>query len=142
VGLLYRGDLAAAESELAEAQRLAPKDPYAGIWLVIVQRRRGLPGPVDAGGSIDRTAWPGQVLDLLAGTMTADALLAAAADPDPRKQRGRICEAHFYSAALLLLQGKPSDAKPLLQAAGADCPRDFTEWDAARAELAALGAKP
>jgi lipoprotein NlpI len=142
LALLYRGDLAAAESELAAAQRLAPKDPYAAIWLVIVQRRRGGSGPVDATGAVDRTAWPGQVLDLLAGTMTADALLAAATDPDARKQRGRICEAHFYTAALRLLQGKPADAKPLLQAADADCPRDFTEWDAARAELAVLGAKP
>jgi lipoprotein NlpI len=143
IALAYRGDLPGAERELAAAQALAPTDAYAAIWLVIVQRRQGAPGAVEGvAGKVDRAAWPGPVLDLLAGRLSENELLAAANAPDPRQQRGRICEARFYGAALLLLQGKPADARPLLAAANSDCPRDFTEWDTARAELAALGASP
>jgi lipoprotein NlpI len=143
IALAYGGDLAGAARELAATQTLAPADAYAAIWLVIVQRRQGGAGDVEAvSGRVDRAAWPGPVLELLAGRMTQDQLLAAAADPDPRTQRGRLCEANFYGAALLLLQGKPAAARPLLEAADADCPRDFTEWDTARAELKALGATP
>lgn len=62
--------------------------------------------------------------------------------PIPRKRTGRVCEANFYSGALMALQGRKQDAVRLLRLAATGCPCSFVEWDAARAEVRLLGAEP
>jgi hypothetical protein len=40
------------------------------------------------------------------------------------------------------MKGAKDEATRLFRLASSDCPRDFTEWHAANAELKALGAAP
>jgi lipoprotein NlpI len=140
--LLYRGSLARAESDLKQANDLDPKNAYYALWLDIIERRNGLPSRLsEIAAAVDATAWPAPVLRFVRGELDAAGLTAAAADPDPARNRGQLCEANFYSGELALLQARKAEATPLLEAAASDCPPSFIEWDAANAELKALGAK-
>ena len=141
--LLYRGSLARAESDLKQANELDPKNACNALWLDIVERRNGLPSRLpELAAAVDTAAWPAPVLRFFGGELDASALAAAAADPDPARNRGQLCEANFYSGELALLQARKADAMRLLEAAAGGCPPSFIEWDAANAELKALGVKP
>lgn len=74
------------------------------------------------------------------GQLTPELVLAAADDPNADTKRGQVCEANFYTGELVLQQGHRDEARRLFRLAAADCPKDFTEWSAANAELKALGA--
>jgi len=74
--------------------------------------------------------------------MTPAAVLAAADDPDATGKKGQVCEANFYSGELSLTKGLKDEATRLFRLAASDCPHDFNEWDAANAELKALGVVP
>lgn len=58
------------------------------------------------------------------------------------KQSGQVCEANFYSGELSLTKGLKNEAARLFGLAASDCPHGFNEWDAANAELKALGVTP
>jgi lipoprotein NlpI len=88
------------------------------------------------------TAWPAPVVRLFMGQMTAAALLVAADDPDATKKKGQVCEANFYSGEQALLEGLKEEAIAQFRLAASDCPHSFDEWNAANAELKALGAAP
>jgi lipoprotein NlpI len=79
---------------------------------------------------------------LFLNQITPAAVLAAAEDPDPTKKKGQVCEANFYSGELSLTKGAKDEATRLFRMAANDCPHGFNEWDAAIAELKALGAMP
>ena len=83
-------------------------------------------------------AWPAPVVRYLLGELSRPQLLAAANDPNPKVKQRQICEANFYSGEMALLQGAKEDARALFRLATEDCPRQFTEWAAANAELKAL----
>ena len=82
------------------------------------------------------------MLRFFRGELCAGELVAAAADADPLRNRGQLCEANFYSGDLALLQARKADAGPALKAAASGCPYSFIEWDAANVELKALGIAP
>jgi lipoprotein NlpI len=63
-------------------------------------------------------------------------------DPDATTKKGRVCEANFYSGELALQRGAKDEATQLFQLAVTGCPKFFIEYNAAKAELKALGAKP
>ena len=54
----------------------------------------------------------------------------------------RALEANFYIGELSLTKGLKDEATRLFRLAASDCPHDFNEWDAANAELKALGVVP
>jgi lipoprotein NlpI len=88
------------------------------------------------------TVWPAPVIRLFMDQMTPAAVLAAADDPDATKKKGQVCEAIFYSGELSLTKGLKDEATRLFRLAASDCPHSFNEWDAANAELKALGVVP
>ena len=49
-----------------------------------------------------------------------------------------MCEANFYTGQLALLQSRKDDAVRLFRLAAADCPPNFVESYAAKAELRLL----
>ena len=139
---LYAGALPKALADFNQAAAVDPKYAYAALWLDIVAQRSNVPSRLSqATATIDMTAWPAPVINMFLGQMTPAAVLAAAADPDATKKQGQVCEANFYSGELALRQGAKDDAKRLFEAAADGCPRAFVEWDAANAELRALGAE-
>jgi lipoprotein NlpI len=88
------------------------------------------------------TVWPAPVIRLFMDQTTPAAVLAAADDPDATRKKGQVCEANFYSGELSLTKGLKDEATRLFRLAASDCPHGFNEWDAANAELKALGVVP
>jgi len=138
---LYGGNPAKALADLSQASELDPKDAYHALWVDIVGQRNNVPSRLSqAIAKIDMTAWPAPVIRLFLGQMTTAVVLAAADDPIATKKKGQVCEANFYSGEFALRTGATDEATRLFRLAAGDCPRSFIEWDAANAELKALGA--
>ena len=138
---LYSGSLSQALADVTRASELDPKEAYAALWVEIVGQRSKAPSRLaQASAGLDMAAWPGPVIRMFLGQMTPAAVLAAADDPAPSRKKGQVCEANFYSGQLALRKGAKKDALRLFQLAASDCPPDFNEWSAARAEVKALGA--
>jgi lipoprotein NlpI len=135
----YAGSLANARADFAKALTLDPKHAYAGLWLDIAERRDHLPSQLpQLADQLDMTVWPGPIVKLFLGELSADAVLAKAADPNPEVMQGQVCEAHFYAAELALLKPQTEEALQHLRLAASGCPRSFIEWRAANAELSRL----
>ena len=64
--------------------------------------------------------------------------MGATVNPDPKKQRGQICDAHFYIAEYDLLRGLRDDASRELQSSVDSCPATTLEYRAAKADLKRL----
>lgn len=128
-------------ADFDQATQLNPKYAYAILWREIVAKRSDQPSQLsEAARQLDATKWPAPIVNLFLGTMTPEQVLDAADDADPRKKKGQVCEANFYSAELALQRGSTDGALKLFEQAAADCPKTFIEKPAADVELAALRA--
>jgi len=138
----YARSLAVALDDLNQARELDPAYAYSALWLDIVQRRSNVGSRLPQTTSqIDMANWPGPIIRLFLGEMTQADVLAAAADPDADKQRAQVCEAGFYSGELALVRGDREEALRLFRLAASNCPKTFSEWIAANAELRTRGAR-
>jgi lipoprotein NlpI len=130
------GHLADAGADFRKASELDPTDAYAALWLDLAARRINAPSHLaEAAKQLDLTAWPGPIVRQFLGELTYAQTLSAAADSDPKTQRGQTCEVNFYSGELALLKKEKAEAMRLLKLASNDCPRGFIESTAAVAEL-------
>jgi lipoprotein NlpI len=78
------------------------------------------------------------VANLYLGAATPESVLAAAADPDPKKEKSHLCEANFFLAEQALFMGNRVDAASLLQKAlDTGATLNFEYW-AAKDELRKL----
>ncbi len=137
------GSLAKSLMDFDEALRLNPKSAYPALWREIIGKRSDeLSQLADAAKQFDMTKWPAPIVNLFLGASTPEQAMAAADDPDPKKRRGQMCEANFYTAEFALQHGSRQDARRLLVLAAADCPKTFIESQAASFELKALDARP
>jgi tetratricopeptide (TPR) repeat protein len=140
---IFSGALSDARSDLNQASDMDPKYAYSALWLDIVNKRSNLPSRLaEETKQIDMTKWPAPVIRLYLGQSTPAAVLAAADDPNVETKKGQVCEANFYIGELALQQSNNDEAKRLFGRAAADCPKEFIEYEAAAAELRALGASP
>jgi len=138
--LFHAGRFEAAENDFASLLAIRA-NAIDSIWLSMARTRRGLEGGAvleKALAALKDAAWPAPVVQYLLGRIDREALLAAAA-ADEERRKGRVCEARFYAAEHLIAGGGAQEARPLLEAARDDCPRNFIEYDAAVAELAKPG---
>jgi lipoprotein NlpI len=136
---LYAGAVPAAMADFSQASRLDPQYAYYALWIDIIDKRRNEAGSLAlAAARFDVTKWPAPVVRLFLGEATPDAVIAAAADPDPVTRRGQLCEANFYAGEFALQRGATPEAARLFRLAAAGCPHAFVEGPAASAELAAL----
>ncbi|MGB6253743.1 MAG: hypothetical protein WBF62_10855, partial [Bradyrhizobium sp.] len=141
---LYGGSAAKAVTDFDQATTLDPKNSYAPLWREIAAQRDHQASRIaDALGAVDVKAWPGPLIRLYAGQITPEAAMTAAqhASLSAEIRRGTMCEANFYSGELALQNGTKDIALPLLKKAVAECPRDFTEFAGAKAELKLNGAE-
>ncbi len=140
---LYAGSLPQALADFAQAAELDPQRGYTALWLDIAAKRSNQPsGLADAIRQVDMSKWPGPIIALFLGQMTPESLRAAAEQRDAVIKRGRVCEVNFYAGELALQRDAKDEALRLLRLAAADCPRHYTEWWTANAELKAQGATP
>lgn len=128
----YAGEFTATVDDLARVLAAEPDDIYAMLWRHLAAARAGI---ADDDGRLGRSAsaghpdWPVPVIELILGSRTAEATLAAAGTP------ARQCEAQFYVGEWKLMRGDKAGAAAAWQAALDRCPRSFIEYKGARAEL-------
>jgi lipoprotein NlpI len=141
--LLAAGKTSDARVDMKLAMALDRRNAYAVLWSEIAERRGKQRGALAAGKGrgLDKKAWPAPVLQLFAGELKADAVLAAADSPDPTAKAAHTCEANFYSGEHALIAGNREEAVKLFSVAAKECPRGFLEGIAAAAELKGLGEK-
>jgi len=135
------GQFESASKDYDKALSLDPANPYRLMMRYLSAARAGVKGTeaLSAGAAkVDRSAWPGPVIDALLGRAAPDAVLAAAAQGDPAGRSGRECEAHYYLGEIALLKGDKATARSHFEKAVATGARDYVEYDAAKAELARL----
>ncbi|HWB59010.1 MAG TPA: tetratricopeptide repeat protein [Chthoniobacteraceae bacterium] len=85
--------------------------------------------------------WPVKVAGHLLGTVSEEALLAAANSSDPKTDGDQHCEAWFYTGEKRLLAGDKAGAIDHFHKCIATGRTDFVEYEMARAELKNLGEK-
>jgi lipoprotein NlpI len=90
----------------------------------------------------DLSSWPGPMLKFTMGQITEDALMAAAADPDPQTHVGEACEANFYTGEDALEHQRLTTALARFRAVHDSCIKDYVEYGAALAELKHMTAAP
>jgi len=128
------GDFAAAAKGFQAVRDAANKDlsSYAALWAAL---SLAATGQTDLSQSItanlDRTKWPGPLLDLYSGTSTVAAVMAAAQGGEADSRADHICEAAFYIGMWQVLHGDAAAGKVQLQNAAAQCSPQNIERDAA-----------
>jgi lipoprotein NlpI len=127
--------------DFASAHQIQPKDVYTIIWMYLAQARSGDNHQTELQKNVaemDLTKWPAIVANLYLGGATPESVLAAAADPDPKKEKSHYCEANFFLAERALLTGNRLEAVSLLQKAlDTGATLNFEYW-AAKDELRKL----
>jgi lipoprotein NlpI len=143
VAELEAGAFAKSLADLDRSQELDPKDSYAALLRELVARRGDQPSRLaEATSQLDMTKWPTPVVRLFLGEMKQDAVLAAADDSNPKKQKEQACDANFYIGELAQQRGLTDEATRLFRFAAANCSKNSIEWSVAKAELKALGINP
>jgi tetratricopeptide (TPR) repeat protein len=127
--------------------------PYNVLWLHLARLKAGLPdsGPrslannaitLDINRNQDGTPglsrWPGALVKFMQGTVTREAVDAAAQEGDPKRLAERVCDVDFYVAELDLARNDAAAAKPKLERAAEMCPFASFERMGATAELTRL----
>ena len=136
----YAGDFAKAADDLARVAGAEPDDLYAALWAYLAVSRtdaanaskKSLAAAAARSNAAPNRSWPHPVLELLLGSRTIAATLAAAATP------AEHCEAQFYGGEWMLLHGDRGGAITALRDAEGSCPKTFIEYKGARAELKRL----
>jgi len=135
------GEFGRAKDDFAMGIDLEPDDAHAWVLWALAAARAGADPSLKlrefAGGNTEGD-WPRPLIRLLLGEIGPEECLAAAADPDPHKARGNLCEAHFYIGEYALLAGDEEQAARQFRqclATGAD---DYNEYMLAREELQRL----
>jgi lipoprotein NlpI len=139
--LFFLGDFQPAQKDFFYASELRPEDVYAKLWLYIVISRSGEDGKpmlTRVSREVNYEEWPGPIVSMYMGNMTPQAVINAATDRDPQRQREKKCEAYFYAGQQLLIEGKKNEAVKMMRAAFATNVTKFIEHEAARVELQRL----
>jgi tetratricopeptide (TPR) repeat protein len=143
---LFQSNLAAAISDFENAISGAPSPRTAVSTALMLQvAMKGL-GRDDSRqlaqveAAADLSKWPGPVLKLDMGKMTADEVMAAAANGGDDRQKRHICQANYFTGEGALFNNQRARALRNLKAARDGCPKWDLHSTAALAELKRPGA--
>lgn len=122
VALFCLGDYAASAADLVKAVQLTPAAPTAAPWQFIATSRAGQSDAAKStletlsGSKTPPTGWTASLCSYLLDKTGESELLSAAENADPRVQRERTCEAHFFIGQKKLIAGESDLAAERLQA--------------------------
>jgi lipoprotein NlpI len=141
----YLGHFEAAAADLGEGLKSDSTNLYLPIWIHMAASRAGREDTTRLAGQvarIDLAGWPGPVASFYLGRITAEEFAAAAENPDSAVRANQRCAVAFYLGEYLLWQPapRPGEARTRLQEAVATCPRQFSEYLGAKADLQRLSA--
>jgi tetratricopeptide (TPR) repeat protein len=141
----FQSNLTAAIASFEDAISAAPSSNtavYAVLMLHLAMKRQGHDDAAQlaqVSAAADLSKWPGPVLKLYLGQMTAEDVMKAA-DSDIEMQKWRVCEANYFIGEDALLHDHRDTALARLEAARDSCPKYDTEYIAALVELNRLNA--
>jgi hypothetical protein len=116
---------------------------YAALMLHVIMKRQGHDDAQQlarVSAAADLSKWPGPVLKLELGQMTANKVMVAAASGVSARQKWRVCEANYFTGEDAPFHNQRATALALLKAARDGCPKGDREYSATLAELKRLDA--
>jgi len=131
-------NFAGASDDFAQVVALQPENSYAVLWLELSRARGGTLDPKVGAHDVeelDSRAWPAPLIRLFVGQAKQEDMASAALRGDSKAVFNQQCEANFYVAEWWLAHQDAASAKPLLEAAAQNCPKNFVEYGEARFEL-------
>jgi len=131
-------NFAGAADDFAQVVALQRENSYAVLWLELSRARGGVLDPKIGAHDVeelDSRDWPTPLIKLFVGEAKQEDMAPAALQGDSKLVANQQCEANFYVAEWWLAQNNAASAKPLLQAAAQNCPKNFVEYNEARFEL-------
>ena len=140
-----QSNLTAAIADFEHTISAAPSSSaalYAVLMLHLIMKRQGHDDAQQlarVAAAADVSKWPGPVLKLDLGQMTANDVMTAAASLGSDRQNWRLCEANYFTGEDALLHHQRAMALARLKAAREGCPKGDTDYAAALAELKRLG---
>ncbi len=135
---LVLGKAGAAASDLEKAVRLKPTDAYNVLWLHFARNRESAPDVIELQANaarVNRSVWPGPVLDYVTGKTEASVVLTKAGDAQGKAKAIQLCEADLFLGQDALAEGRRSEGLERLQAAARDCEPATREARLAQAAL-------
>jgi lipoprotein NlpI len=138
----YLGHFAEAAADLRRGATLDSTNAYVAIWLHMAVKRMRQDNMQEFASQLaksDSSRWPTPVARFYQGKLTPDQLLASATNTNAKAQADQRCAAQFYIGESELWNKQPAEAAKRFQVTVASCPKSFTEYDAAHAELGRLG---
>lgn len=138
----FRGDMGAAEADLARAVEADAADYYPLLWLFLAQSRgNGKDAAVELrhrASQLDLSKWPGPIIQVLLGDLAPERVKPPSQPPawsDAERKAGGDCELSFYLGELRLAKGERARAVALFKTAIASGIREYIEYAAASYEL-------
>jgi tetratricopeptide (TPR) repeat protein len=113
----------------------------AALWLDVASKRQGFDDAyllAQVASVADLSKWPGPVLKLDLGQLTAADLMAAALNGDARVQSRQVCDANYFTGEAALFHHQRTAALAHLRAARDGCPKSDGVYDVAALELKRL----
>jgi tetratricopeptide (TPR) repeat protein len=144
-GSAYFGqsNMTAAIADFEHAISAAPSSSAAvsaALMLHVVMKRHDDARQLaQVAATADLSKWPGPLLKLDLGQMTADEAITAAASPRSDLQKLQVCEANYFIGEDALLRHQRTTALAHLKATRDGCPRWNMYYAASLAELKRLG---
>ena len=132
-----------AMTDFRVANELNPADAYSVIGLAMARMRSGdtnYAHLLDQGAVALADDWPMPAIRFYTGQLTADQLLAAARNPDEKKQQNHLCEAEFYLGEWQLLHGQRRSAIYNFKQAQSGCRHNYYQYLGAVEELKRISA--
>jgi tetratricopeptide (TPR) repeat protein len=142
---LVQGRYPQAAADLAKAVGLKPADAYNVLWLHLARAKAGTDDAAELqanAGKVNRTIWPGPLIDYLTGKLGAPAVLAKtdAAEGKAKAKASQACEAQMFLGQDDLAKGRKAQGIDRLQAAARACSGDSAEGRLIKADLQRNGA--
>ena len=121
---LIEGRYPQAAADLAKAFSLKPGDPYNLLWLHLARAKAGTDDTAELQANaarVNRTVWPGPLIDYLTGKADAATVLAKASAAEGKARTSQACEAQMFLGQDDLAKGRKAQGVDRLQV-GADQP--------------------
>jgi tetratricopeptide (TPR) repeat protein len=141
---LFQSNVAAAIADFETAISGAPSSRTAvssALLLHLAMKRQGRDDArqlAQVAAAADLSRWPGPVLKLDLGKMTAEQVLAVANNPGDVRQIWHVCAANYFTGEDALFRHQRTTALVRLKAARDGCPKWDVDYLAALAELKGL----
>lgn len=141
IAYLYDNLATKALSDFAAANVYDPSYPYPALWAEIVNKRLRRPSQLaQQAAKLNMARWPSELVKLYLGQIKPEAAFANARSADANTAVVQTCETNFFVGQMKLQAGDKAGSVAMFDRAAADyCPKSFSAWSGAKAELHALG---